>query len=37
MALGAGRGDVLRMFLRKGVAFAGVGIVAGLVFSALRP
>ncbi|HET8824210.1 MAG TPA: FtsX-like permease family protein, partial [Terriglobales bacterium] len=34
MALGAGRADILRMFLRKGVALAGVGIVAGLVFSA---
>jgi predicted permease len=34
MALGARRGDILRMFLRKGVAIAGVGIVAGLVFSA---
>src|SRR5499425_1531601 len=34
MALGARRNDILRMFLRKGVALAGVGIVAGLVFSA---
>src|SRR5215470_17896874 len=34
MALGAQREDILRMFLRKGVALAGVGIVAGLVFSA---
>src|SRR5579864_9275606 len=34
MALGAQRGDVLRMFLRKGVALAGVGIVAGVIFSA---
>src|SRR5215472_3738756 len=33
MALGARPGDILRMFLRKGVALAGVGIVAGLVFS----
>jgi putative ABC transport system permease protein len=33
-ALGARRGDILRMFLRKGVALAGLGIVAGLVFSA---
>src|SRR5512140_1088509 len=34
MALGAQRGDILRMFLRKGVALAGVGIVAGIVLSA---
>ncbi len=34
MALGARREDILRMFLRKGVALAGVGIVAGLVSSA---
>jgi putative ABC transport system permease protein len=34
MALGAQQGDILRMFLRKGVALAGLGIVAGLVFSA---
>src|SRR6202522_3383362 len=34
MALGARRDDILRMFLRKGVALAGLGIVAGLVFSA---
>jgi putative ABC transport system permease protein len=34
MALGARRGDILRMFLRKGVVLAGVGIVAGVVFSA---
>src|SRR5215472_3634799 len=34
MALGARRNDILRMFLGKGVALAGVGIVAGLVFSA---
>jgi predicted permease len=34
MALGAGRADVLKLFLQKGVALAGVGIVAGVVFSA---
>ncbi len=34
MALGARRHDILRMFLRKGVALAGVDIVAGLVVSA---
>jgi predicted permease len=34
MALGARREDILRMFLRKGAALAGVGVVAGLVFSA---
>jgi predicted permease len=34
MALGARGDDILRMFLRKGVALAGMGIVAGLVFSA---
>ena len=35
MALGARRGDVLRLFLHKGVVLAGIGIVAGVVFSAL--
>jgi ABC-type antimicrobial peptide transport system permease subunit len=34
IALGARRDDILRMFLRKGVALASVGIVAGVVFSA---
>jgi predicted permease len=34
MALGARREDILKMFLRKGVALAGVGIVAGVVVSA---
>ena len=34
MALGARRGDILRLFLHKGVALAGVGIIAGLVVSA---
>jgi putative ABC transport system permease protein len=34
MALGARGNDILKMFLRKGVALAGVGIIAGLVCSA---
>jgi ABC-type antimicrobial peptide transport system permease subunit len=34
MALGARREDILRMFFRKGVALAGLGVVAGLVLSA---
>jgi putative ABC transport system permease protein len=34
MALGARREDILRMFLRKGVALAGMGIIAGVAFSA---
>jgi predicted permease len=33
MALGAQQHDILRLFLQKGVALAGVGIVAGLVVS----
>ncbi len=34
MALGASRGDILKMFLGKGIALAAVGIVAGVVLSA---
>ncbi len=34
MALGARRNDILKLFLLKGVALAGVGIVAGMVVSA---
>jgi len=34
MALGAGRGSVLRLFLQKGIVLAGLGIVAGMVVSA---
>jgi ABC-type antimicrobial peptide transport system permease subunit len=34
MALGARREDILRMFLRRGVVLAGVGVVIGLVFAA---
>jgi len=35
MALGAGRGDVLKLILQKGVALAIAGIVAGLIAAAL--
>src|SRR6185437_4303323 len=35
MALGAGRGDILGLILRKGVALAAVGMVAGLVVAGL--
>jgi len=34
MALGARPEDIRRMFLRKGVALAGLGVAAGLIFSA---
>ena len=34
MALGAGRGGVLKLFLQKGIVLAGLGIVAGMVVSA---
>jgi len=34
MALGARRWDVLKLILGKGVILAGVGIVAGMIFSA---
>jgi predicted permease len=34
MALGARREDILRMFLRKGVALAGLGILTGVLVSA---
>jgi ABC-type antimicrobial peptide transport system permease subunit len=34
MALGAKREDILNMFLHRGAALAGVGVVAGLVISA---
>jgi ABC-type antimicrobial peptide transport system permease subunit len=34
LALGARREDIMRMFLRRGVALAGAGVVVGLVFSA---
>jgi predicted permease len=35
MALGARREHILRMFLHRGVALAGVGVVVGLVIAAL--
>jgi predicted permease len=34
MALGARPEDILRMFLRRGVVLAGVGVVVGLIFAA---
>jgi ABC-type antimicrobial peptide transport system permease subunit len=34
MALGAGRGDILKLILRKGVMLASVGIAVGLLFAA---
>ncbi len=34
MALGAGRGGILKLFLQKGMVLAGIGIVAGMVVSA---
>ena len=34
MALGAGRDDVLKLFLQKGMVLASLGVVAGMVVSA---
>jgi predicted permease len=34
MALGSGRGGILKLFLQKGIVLAGVGIVAGMIVSA---
>jgi predicted permease len=34
MALGAGRGGVLKLLLQKGIVLAGLGIVVGMIFSA---
>src|SRR6185437_13902524 len=34
MALGARRGDILRMFLQRGIVLAGVGVVVGLLVAA---
>ena len=33
MALGAGRGDILKMILRQGLVLVGTGVIAGLVLS----
>jgi predicted permease len=33
MALGAGRGDILKMILRQGLVLVGAGLIAGLVLS----
>jgi predicted permease len=33
MALGAGRGSVLKLFLQKGIVLAGLGIVVGMVIA----
>jgi predicted permease len=33
MALGASRADVLKLFLQKGVALAGIGVLAGMIFA----
>jgi ABC-type antimicrobial peptide transport system permease subunit len=33
MALGAGRGDILKMILRQGFALVGAGLIAGLVLT----
>jgi len=35
MALGAGRGDILKMVLRQGVVLVGAGLLAGLVLTFL--
>lgn len=37
MALGAGRGDVVRMVLREGATVAVLGSIAGLVLGAIVP
>jgi predicted permease len=34
MALGAGRGDILKLILQKGLVLAAVGIAAGVIFAA---
>jgi ABC-type antimicrobial peptide transport system permease subunit len=34
MALGAGRADILKLILKKGIILAGVGVIAGVILSA---
>jgi ABC-type antimicrobial peptide transport system permease subunit len=34
MALGAGRADILKLILQKGIVLAGVGVIAGVILSA---
>ncbi|MBZ5553224.1 MAG: ABC transporter permease [Acidobacteriia bacterium] len=34
MALGAGRADILKLILKKGIVLAGVGVIAGVILSA---
>jgi ABC-type antimicrobial peptide transport system permease subunit len=35
MALGTGRGDILKMVLRQGIVLVGAGLIAGLVMTFL--
>jgi putative ABC transport system permease protein len=34
MALGAGRADILKLILQKGIVLAGIGVIAGMILSA---